>query len=350
MSPGAGASFVLVHHLRRGLLDILSETVGMRQRVALVGFPDHPNVGDSAIWLGELAALEKLRTEIALTCSACGYDPDLVRRRLGPEGKVLLHGGGNLGDEWPEHQRLRERVIADLGDLPIVQLPQSVHFNASAGLERARTVFAAHSGLTLLCRDPRSAEVAEREFSNATTRLCPDAAFGLGPLDDRGDEATGVLWLARTDDERRGPRLCSDRPEHRMADWLSDDRRALGWERSYVGRLTAQALLQRAMRRHPALAPPIAGTVATVQRSAAFQRVRFGAGLLSSARVVVTDRLHAHVLCLMLGIPHVVVDTGYGKIESFVRAWSGTAPGVRLAQGAEDASSMAEDLLALAER
>jgi pyruvyl transferase EpsO len=201
MSPGAEASSLLVHRLRRGLLDVLSETVGSRQRVALVGFPDHPNVGDSAIWLGELEALKKLRTAVALTCSAWGYDPDLVRWRLGPGGKILLHGGGNLGDEWPEHQRLRERVIADLADLPVVQLPQSVHFNAPESLERARTVFDAHPDLTLLCRDPRSAEVAEREFHNATTRLCPDAAFGS----PRGDPRA-VRLRARPRRGRRGRR------------------------------------------------------------------------------------------------------------------------------------------------
>ncbi len=168
-------------------------------------------------------------------------------------------------------------------------------------------------------------------------------------MNGRCGNGAGVLWLTRTDEERRGDRLHADRPGHRTADWLSEDRGSPGWERRYGGKLMAQALLQRAMRGHPAVAP-VSGALATVQRRAAWQRVRFGTGLLSSARAVVTDRLHAHGLCLLLGVPHVVVDTGYGKIESFVRAWSLAAPEVRLARDAAEASILAEELLALPDR
>ena len=33
------------------------------RRCAILDFPDHANVGDSAIWLGEIVALKKIRLE-----------------------------------------------------------------------------------------------------------------------------------------------------------------------------------------------------------------------------------------------------------------------------------------------
>ena len=69
------------------------------------------------------------------------------------------------------------------------------------------------------------------------------------------------------------------------------------------------------------------------------------AQLVSSARVVVTDRLHAHVLCTMLAVPHVVVDGGYGKIRAFLETWPVTAGLAQLASSPDDAAARADWLL-----
>jgi pyruvyl transferase EpsO len=62
--------------------------------------------------------------------------------------------------------------------------------------------------------------------------------------------------------------------------------------------------------------------------SMARERVEFGYSVVSSGRVLVTDRLHGHILALLLEVPHVVVDTGYGKIRRFNEAFSGRMDGV----------------------
>ena len=76
-------------------------------KLALVDFPDHSNVGDSAIWLGEMAYLRKARRLPA-------YDPEALADGLlmliegaystyhvfgsqGPAG-MLVHSAGTLID------------------------------------------------------------------------------------------------------------------------------------------------------------------------------------------------------------------------------------------------------------
>jgi pyruvyl transferase EpsO len=47
--------------------------------------------------------------------------------------------------------------------------------------------------------------------------------------------------------------------------------------------------------------------------------------LLAAGRRVVTDRLHGHILCLLVGIPHCLYDNSYGKNREFYRAWTSSS-------------------------
>src|SRR5262249_35385361 len=177
-----------------------------------------PNVGDSAIWLGQIRWLEQRRCRIVYTCEPETYSPVRLRSRLGHDGIILLNGGGNLGDLWPRHQSFREMVIRTFRDTRIVQVPQSVYFRDPARLAQAVTVFDAHPDLTLLVRDRQSLARARSAF-RAESLLCPDMAFGLDALDSIEPPSVDVLWLARTDDEA-APARTAPRPDSvRRMDW-----------------------------------------------------------------------------------------------------------------------------------
>lgn len=314
-------------------------------RVALIDFPNHGNVGDSAIWLGETEILRELGATVVYTCETEGYREEALRRALRPGDAILIHGGGNFGDDWPGYQELRERIVAAFPQHRIVQLPQSINFSHAENLDRARSVFASHSDLVLLCRDEGSLELARRKFPTAISELSPDGAFALGPL-PRRPPTMPVLWLSRTDRERRGDRLVpGGGSQHVVSDWLAEGAGDDGWSPVYGGlRWFSRQVGARVTRRRRVPRPAVAAAGRLHARLAAL-RVRHGLGLLGSAQVVVTDRLHAHILCLLLGVPHVVVDTGYGKIERFVSAWTTEADGVRIAHDADEARALAAELL-----
>ena len=77
-----------------------------------------------------------------------------------------------------------------------------------------------------------------------------------------------------------------------------------------------------------------------------------GLRILSRGRVVITNRLHAHLLCLLAGIPHVVCDTANGKIFAHRDTWFPTwadrptsADCVRFAATPAEAIDLASSLL-----
>jgi exopolysaccharide biosynthesis predicted pyruvyltransferase EpsI len=316
----------------------LSTSLHGHRRCALLDFPDHGNVGDSAIWAGEIVALKALGVEIVYVATGLSFSAEVLRARM-PEGVILIHGGGNFGTVWPECQAHRESVLTRFRDYPIVQLPQSVYYDDDAALEQTRTLIAAHPDFTMLVRDEASRDIAERRLG-ARTIMCPDSAFFLHDHLLRDAPAVDILTLARTDKERVSngleSLLSTSGRSFEIADWLDDpmtpSRRLanLIWPRA-SGRLTA--------------CPGFFATLQAAWNGAAMARIRRGCTLLSHGKVVVTDRLHAHILCTMLGIPHVVLDNNYGKVQGFIAAWTAGNPLVHRAATPADAVAKAVILL-----
>jgi pyruvyl transferase EpsO len=76
------------------------------------------------------------------------------------------------------------------------------------------------------------------------------------------------------------------------------------------------------------------------------QRTERGCRVLSRGRIVITDRLHAHILCTLLGIPHIVLDNNCGKLSGFIRCWTAEHPLCHLAGSVEEATRIAQQLIA----
>jgi pyruvyl transferase EpsO len=314
--------------------------------VALVNFPNHRNAGDPAIWLGAERVLGRLGRRIRYRASWASYDPVALTRAV-PEGPILLNGGGNLGDAYvgPRSQQgTRERVLADFPGRPVVQLPQSTWFRDPAAAEAMAARLDEHGATTLLLRDRDSLAFAREAFAATPAVLCPDLALALGPRRRPADARVDVLWLARRD-----PEAAVDAPDGaagvEIVDWLEPlaDEPAPSW---WLRRVLAvnDRLTQRSAA-EPADARRWGRLLAATFDPLARHWVDRGCRILSRGRVVVTDRLHGHVLALLMGIPSVVLPNGNGKTRAFVDAWTGTIDGVTLADDAEHALALAHEHL-----
>jgi len=308
--------------------------------VALLNIPTHTNVGDHAITLGELAWLRRAGHEIVYTCALDDYSPARLAERIGT-GSILLHGGGNLGDLWPHHQRFRENVLAQFPGHKVVQLPQSIKFSSQDNLDTARRAFAGHPDFTLLLRDGAAYEFAQEQF-DCPSALSPDSACALGPLTRRCQADTDILVLGRTDHES-DTRLDQELGEDTLyVDWLGNTSRRFDALRRIIALGGPAARKTRASH---ALGAPI---LRRSYEALARDRLELGLSLLSRARVVVTDRLHAHILCTLLRIPHVICDTGYGKVGGYHRAWTAEAGVATVADTPDEALAVARDWVSAA--
>lgn len=296
--------------------------------VALVDYPDHANVGDSAIWLGETAFLRARGLVPAYVSAIRTHDHDALAAAL-PDGPILLHGGGNFGTLWKAHQDFRLAMLARFPGRPIVQLPQSIFFDDEAAVADCARAIERHGRFTLCVRDRPSLDFARRHFP-CETLLVPDMAFAIGPL-RRLPAAADIFCLLRTDLEKAGSGEGPSLARALTGDWLKDDRASL--KRAAIG-----------TRLLTLMDPPNAARVKHYERRAQ-ARLRRGVALLSTGRVVVTDRLHGHILSTLLDIPNVALDNSYRKIGNFIDAWTARVDILRTALTLEAAVAEATVLL-----
>ena len=285
------------------------EPFNLDEPYALVDFPNHSNVGDSAIWAGEMAYFHRHAPRPpAYVCSIADFSMEELLERC-PTGPIFIHGGGNFGDIWLPHQNFRNRLLEMTRGRQLIQLPQSIHFSSMEKLEEVARLIEAHGSFTLFVRDQESYELARRHFQCETV-LCPDMAFFIGSIARPRSPDIDVLCLLRTDIERveltGQAELGAD---VRVRDWLGEPKAELHLARAWGG---ASALAAHGPQ----------ATRFGVYKAAADLRVRRGTRLLSSGRAIVTDRLHTHILSLLLGIPHAVLDNSYGKVGRFISCWT----------------------------
>jgi pyruvyl transferase EpsO len=305
-----------------------------QSRHLLVDFPAHANIGDSAIWTGEIALLARLHGCAPLLVSHPRYPMVQTRHRLRQGDIIYIHGGGNFGDIWPHHQAHREMLLDSFPQHRIVQLPQSLHFREVTGIERTKRAIGGHPDFHLMVRDRESADFARQHF-DCPVILVPDAAFctDLGGLLPEVTPEGGVALL-RSDQERRpdardGGALFR-RPGWSAGDWVRPTPGERRLERIELGLHGLFPLMELRHRRF----------LEMTQR-----RVARGLAQLGRGRVVVTDRLHGHILASLLGRPTVVIDNFYGKIRRFISAWGAVSP-VHIATGYAEALEVAEALMA----
>jgi exopolysaccharide biosynthesis predicted pyruvyltransferase EpsI len=290
------------------------------KKYALIDFPHHPNVGDSAIWQGEQIFLSKLGIKPAYVCATRNCDWNVMERAIGPDGTILIHGGGNFGDVWPEHQQLREEALDRFPDHAVLQLPQTVHFSDQNQADRTAAKIRKHGKFTLAVRDRKSLDFARERFE-CNVVLCPDMAFCIGPIEAAGPSDNRILLLLRSDKEKKDhssaePILQS--PDLVCTDWLTESHD--GTRLRSAGGVFANVLRGKA-------ATTLRGNY---YNALAAVRLRRGLDLLASFRYIVSDRLHVHILSTLLDRHHALLDNNYGKLSSFTEAWKTNWDGMQL--------------------
>lgn len=69
----------------------------------------------------------------------------------------------------------------------------------------------------------------------------------------------------------------------------------------------------------------------------AWAKAMAGFEMLGSARFVITDRLHGHILSTVIGVPHVLMDSKLGKNLNFHNTWTRDCACTRITENIHDA-------------
>ncbi|KAK6906334.1 hypothetical protein I204_00855 [Kwoniella mangroviensis CBS 8886] len=358
-----------IQHQRQILLSSYAESLSGVTHVALLDAPWHHNSGDSAIWLGEVALLEALGIEIRYVCQHDDYSVPELEAALedvpNSQTAILLHGGGNFGDIWGGHQKLRNRILTDQPNRKIRHFPQTFEFSLerpSDLLEESLKAYQSHPDVEIVARDSESLRLFEETFTGVQVRLTPDVALFIGFNQDSpftppimrapGSDMTilnlqgsfytsfeqssalqqvsspfgwpilslqsaaqyDVVVVARGDKEGGQNRQDAD-----VWSGLSDYSVAIrDWGDEWGN-------IKRPVKANFGEIDNGAGHKTTFMdywNQAALLRVQWAMSMISTGKLIISDRLHTDIMAILLGIGHVVIETGsLRKVERVSDTW-----------------------------
>ena len=293
------------------LAEQLDELIGGRDCI-LLDFPDHDNIGDHLIWLGNKVILKDiLGLDVVYQCSY--HDIDYAQIKHRKDAVILCHGGGNFGDLYKPHQNLREEVVQKFPNREIIFLPQTVFFEEKENLSASAKRLSVGNKLSIFARDHQSLATAQRFASTGRAHLGIDTAFALAYLMPRLLNKVSAwtgrpVFLVRKDRES-ALRSQLHNPRALILDWQDHELlEAETLNETEVNDVIYELELDRIIDNQ------------WEEKSLGYL-VR-ACALFGSASYIVTDRLHGHILSLLLGKKHYVLDNSYGKNTNFIDAWT----------------------------
>ncbi|HBX8159423.1 polysaccharide pyruvyl transferase family protein [Klebsiella pneumoniae] len=294
-----------------------------KNEVIFLDYPVYLNVGDLLIYHGTENFFKENNINVKLRRSNARYSVKEIEKYLTPNTVILMQGGGNFGDLYPEFQKFRQDVVSSFPDTRIIILPQTAFFENEHELDKSVKAFGAHKDLIIFSRDTRSLSIFKKFTSQ--TFLMPDMAHSLWGTLPKSQKSKGTLYLIRNDKE-------INKVQRRLLEHKKGDDKYVDWEDI----LTSKDLLMRKLCRK---LDGIGGvTNLSVLKNISnviwynytYKMVQRYALYFTSHEKVVTSRMHGHIFSCLLSLPNDVIDNAYGKNSGYFKEWTYDIDGTKL--------------------
>jgi len=303
----------LKSHLRQ-----LREIIPPDNPIVYFDYPVHDNVGDLLIHYATDRFFYDYGYHVARSFS---WRPRGRRaQKIPPDATLVFHGGGNFGDLYPAHEKLRLTILERFRGHKAVVMPQSVYYESERSRDSSLAAYAQHPDLTICVRDDISQQVLSA-CPEIKHRLMPDMTHQLEDvLPSLADAGSDALYFLREDKERTGTSghlLPEMRAGATTWDWarlmyVSDER----WIERYNALHKYLYLVSLDVLAFEGWARYRAEVICRALR------------LFQSASHVYTDRLHGGLFSMLSGVPVTLVDNANGKIGNYYRTWLDGTSGV----------------------
>lgn len=177
------------------------------KRFIIIGTPNHKNIGDQAIAYAEYKFLKDNFSEhniIDINMQEYYIEKEILNKYINENDIIILHGGGNLGNEYMADENIRRDVINSYKNNKIILFPQTIYFtndlDGKNELSKSKSIYSSHKNLTLIAREKHSYEQIKEEFNKNNVILTPDIVLYLNKQ-SIDNERNGCLLCFRADIE-----------------------------------------------------------------------------------------------------------------------------------------------------
>jgi len=278
------------------------------KRIILIGTPEHGNLGDHAIAIAEKNFFgEKLAdfSVVEVTGNTFRFAKKNVKRKAGNDDIILITGGGSVGNVWMIEQELIKDVIKLFSHNKIVIMPQTVYFTSDEHVEEEKKEFeklcSGHNNLYIICRDVASYKEMKKSISNC---FClPDMVL-YTPYESVC-KRDGIKICFREDAEAVLP--------------MNEKEEIFDFLKTKSDKITCFSTI------YPCSVTP----------DKREERLDEIISDISSAELIVTDRLHAMLFAAITGTPCIAFDNCSKKVRG-VYEWIKELEYIKIADDAND--------------
>ena len=303
---------------RNKMFSILRKEIGGRD-VCLLDLPNYYNPGDQLIWEGEEQILKQLNIKVKYRASHFYFNEKMISNN----DCIILHGGGNFGDIYEQHQKFKEAIIRKFPQNKIIICSSTVHFTYKDNLRKSAKLFSKHPNVIIFARDKKSFRILQDNFKNAKCYLMPDMAFGIKKIKKISHKSKDkqILFHFRTDNEKSC--LHKDSLDFinylYISDWKPYCQKSfkgnIHWWITNINKVLLRLLK---LRTHWNEKHDVYGMIKLHSKEA---QIDAAVNFFQHYNLIITNRLHGHILACLLGIPNIVLDNNYGKNKSFFETW-----------------------------
>lgn len=290
------------------LKDILN-VVPSGSQVYYIDYPVYGNGGDMLIMKGTEKFFSDNRIKVLKRFSALDFPEG---HHIPQECIIILNGGGNFGDLYTLHQRLREHIVNNYRSHRIVVLPQTIYYKDEKEYDKTAIIFNQHKDLHIYVRDTECYELAKKKFNSCHVYLSPDMAHQLWPISHQKLTQRDTLYFLRTDIEKGSEQQeLIDTERENCRDWSSlftstDKKIIKSFSKMYL-----------AKRKIGIKLPFDIGWYKYTD-----YLIKKAVGLFERYRVIETSRLHGHILSCLMDKQNILIDNSYGKNSSYYYTWT----------------------------
>lgn len=267
------------------------------KKVILIGVPHHCNLGDHAIAIAEKKFIERYFHEYKYQEIAeenVHKCLNKFKNNIDKEDIIMLHGGGNLGNQYLFTELGRRKVVETFPENIIISFPQTIFFDdteeGKKEIEISKKIYGSHKKMIFMAREEKSYEIMKEIFNKNKIFLTPDIVTILDVSNIEKKERKGALMILRNDMESK-----IDNEVHKKIEQI----------------LTKN--YNKVHHTDTAKGDGILGHRRKEELQNMFEKY-------VSSEIVVTDRLHGMIFAAITGTPCIAFDNYNHKIK-FTYKW-----------------------------
>lgn len=298
----------LLHPKNAVKLSSLSSTKRKRIYVFLAGF--YQNLGDMAITLAQRNFMQELYPDakvIWISNEDTYQAIRVIKKHISSDDLITVIGGGNMSDSYIHLETSRRHVVKSFPKNKIVLFPQTMFFGETEEGKRellvSKQVYERHSNLIMFARERDSFERMKACFPKVDIRLAPDIVLSLDKR-ELHTQRDGVLCCLRTDKEKN---MTAEEREQILSSLKTKFKKVLVTDTTDV---TKEECREEQIE-------------ATLEKF--WNKIKV-------SRLVVTDRLHCMIFCVITGTPCIAVDNANHKLSGVYNEWLRECPGIHMTE------------------